>query len=73
MSTSIGECGQEYHYLIDVDFGMNGGKILFTVFDGPMTAFGGGGEKCKNQIFQGSVTEFGEFLIEQEIKENNND
>ena len=57
--------GQEYHYRIDVIFGMNGGDILMTVFNGPMTAFGGGGEKCNNQLFCGNIEEYEKFLEEQ--------
>lgn len=58
--------GQEYHYQIDVDFGPDGGAITMTVFGGPMTAFGGGGEKCTDEIFRGTVHEYGEFLAEQQ-------
>ena len=57
-----GPRGQEFHYQVDVQFGANGGTVSVTVFDGPMTAFGGGGERCTNQVFQGSVAEYGEFL-----------
>lgn len=57
-----GPRGQEYHYQVDIVFGFDGGTITVTVFDGPMTFFGGGGEECTNQIFSGTVAEYGEFL-----------
>lgn len=54
--------GQEYHYQIDVLYGPKGGSTALTVFAGPMTAFGYGGEHCTHRIFQGSVEAFGNFL-----------
>ena len=62
------DCGQEYHYLVSVNFGRDGGMVTVTVFDGPMTFFGHGGEKCKNQIFDGTVEQFGKFLAEDTQK-----
>lgn len=65
---SVSDVGQEYHYRIDVECGAGGGDIIVTVFDGPMTAFGFGGENCNNQIFKGTVEEFGKFLEEKETE-----
>lgn len=62
--------GQEYHYQIDVAYGRDGGNVLVTVFDGPMTAFGCGGDECTNQIFHGNVEEFGIFLAEYDEDED---
>lgn len=61
----VSDMGQEYHYVVDVDFGMDGGTIKVTVYDGPMTAFGFG-EECTNKIFSGSVAEYSDFLKKQE-------
>lgn len=52
------DCGQEFEYRLLVDFGMAGGTINIQVFDGPVTFFGMGGEKCDNEIFRGSVDEY---------------
>lgn len=57
-----GPCGQEFHYRIDADFE----NVTISVFDGPMTAFGMGGEGCDNLIFRGSVENFGKFLESEE-------
>lgn len=59
---NVPDVGQEFHYVIDIDHGMNGGTIAVVVFDGPVTFFGGGGEECKNEIFRGTVAEYGAFL-----------
>lgn len=59
------DCGQEYHYQISVDFGMNGGDISVAVFDGPMTFFGDGGDECVNKIFEGNVYEYGAFISKE--------
>lgn len=56
MPHTVEECGQEYHYLIDVDNFT--GPITVTVFEGPMTAFGFGGADCKNVAFSGAVPEY---------------
>ncbi len=56
------DMGQEFHYQIDVQYGLDGGTVTIYVFDGPMTAFGAGGEDCTNQVFKGSVAEYGAFL-----------
>lgn len=62
------ECntGQEFHYVIDVEFGgafvNETFLVIVTVYDGPVTFFGQGGENCTNKIFSGSVKEFGAFL-----------
>ncbi len=53
--------GQEFTYHVHVDFDMSGGTISVTVFDGPATAFGLGGEKCTNQVFAGSVPDYCKF------------
>lgn len=59
LHSSRGPCGQEFEYVISVDE-----KLLITVevFDGPMTAFGCGGEKCNNRIFVGTVEAFTEYV-----------
>ena len=57
-----GPCGQEFHYVIDIDYSSEGGKIFVTVFSGPMTAFGCGGEYCNNMIFLGNVESYGSFI-----------
>lgn len=56
------EVGQEFHYEISVDYGPSGGVIRLVVYDGPMTFFGEGGKKCVCKIFEGTVSEFGQFL-----------
>ena len=59
-------CGQEFHYQIDVDYGMSDrNTATVTVFNGPITAFGSGGEDCTSRLFHGTVEEFGKFLLEQ--------
>lgn len=55
-------CGQEYEYHIHVKYGDKGGEIGVKVLDGPMTMFGGGGEDCTNEVFNGTVEEFGAFV-----------
>lgn len=57
--------GQEFEYHVHCDYGMDGGTLTVTVFDGPMTAFGMGGEDCNNQIFSGTPSEFAEFLTKE--------
>jgi hypothetical protein len=58
-----GDCGQEFEYVVDVqNYGQDKAVILVTVFDGPVTAFGMGGEKCNNKIFSGTVEEYAAFL-----------
>ncbi len=54
--------GQEFEYRVHVAYGAGGGKIAVKVLDGPMTFFGGGGEDCANEIFNGTVEEFGAFI-----------
>lgn len=61
---AVCDCGQEFHYQVDVDY-FTGGGIIVTVFDGPVTAFGAGGEDCTNLIFKGTVAEYGTFLDEK--------
>jgi hypothetical protein len=56
------DCGQEYEYYIDVAFGMDGGTITMSVTRGPMTFFGGGGDKCDQPLFTGTVDEYCEFV-----------
>ena len=60
--------GQEYHYQINVAFSIDGGEVSITVFDGPVTFFGSGGEDCTNQIFCGSVQEFSEFITPEPVE-----
>lgn len=64
-----GDVGQEFHYVVDVEFGDHGSQknypVTVTVYDGPVTFFGKGGDGCTNQIFKGSVREFGDFLETQ--------
>ena len=55
-------CGQEYVYHVHVKFGNAGGEIAVRVLDGPMTMFGCGGEECTNEIFKGTVEQYGEFI-----------
>lgn len=63
------DCGQEYHYQISVEFGVDwegaGAPVSVAVFDGPIVFFGCGGDECTNKIFDGSVEEFGEFVNSQ--------
>lgn len=72
LNTSDGPCGQEYHYQIDVEFGLDFSRkeypVSVTVFDGPMTAFGAGGNDCTNKIFEGSVEEYGKFLAAKSVE-----
>ena len=65
--------GQEYEYHIHCDYGMDGGTLTVTVFDGPMTMFGGGGEDCTNEVFSGTVAEFGQFISKEEARESSTD
>lgn len=58
----VDDVGQEFHYQPDVQYGEDGGMVSVTVFDGPVTFFGLGGEDCTNQIFTGTVAEYGEWL-----------
>ena len=55
-------CGQEYEYHVHVKFGNTGGEISVQVLDGPTTMFGCGGESCTNEIFKGTVEQYGEFI-----------
>lgn len=59
----VTECGQEYLYQIDVDEDLT---IRVTVFDGPMTAFGMGGEECIHKAFTGTVASYGRYLRKQQ-------
>lgn len=60
-----GNHGEEYRYQIDVTFGRFGGEVSISVFDGPMTMFGDGGEDCTNLLFSGDVEAYGRFLSAQ--------
>lgn len=65
-------CGQEYEYHIHVDYSEAGGEISVRVLDGPMTAFGCGGEECTNIAFAGTVEEFTDYIkadgvLEEEV------
>lgn len=56
-------CGQEFEYHVHVHHGHESNSTLtLTVYSGPMTFFGGGGDNCNNKIFEGTVDEFGEYL-----------
>jgi len=56
-------CGQEYHYQIDVQYDCgNEHPMTITVFDGPMTAFGMGGEDCTNVAFTGDVEAYKAYV-----------
>ncbi len=55
-------CGQEYTYCIHVKYGFSGGELTVRILDGPMTAFGMGGEKCDNEVFTGTVEQFDAFI-----------
>ncbi len=59
LRTSRGPCGQEYEYVVSVEHDL---QITVEVFDGPVTAFGAGGENCTNRIFIGTAKEFAEFV-----------
>ena len=61
-----GDCGQEYEYLIEVDFGLgDDNTITVSVFSGPITVFGAGGDECNDLMFKGSVQEYGLFLQQE--------
>jgi hypothetical protein len=62
---TVSDVGQEYHYQIDVQFGGPAKRefpITITVFDGPMTAFGCGGDECTREIFSGTPEAFAAFV-----------
>lgn len=65
LAPSKGNYGEEYRYQIDITFGPRGGDIDISVFDGPMTMFGDGGEDCTNLLFSGDVVGYGIFLNAQ--------
>jgi hypothetical protein len=54
--------GQEYEYHLLCHFGFDGGTVEVVVFDGPMTAFGCGGDECTNEIFRGTPEAFSEWV-----------
>jgi len=56
------DMGQEYEYIILVEFGESGGEVHLEVLNGPTTSFGTGGENCTQKLFEGTVDEFGLFL-----------
>lgn len=56
------DAGQEFHYVLDIAYGMGGGDIKVTIYSGPVTFFGMGGEECTDKIFEGSVQEYGDWL-----------
>ena len=60
LRTTTGSCGQEYEYYVDCDMGTL--AISVSVYEGPMTFFGGGGEDCNNRIFSGSPDEFSVWI-----------
>lgn len=64
------EVGEEYVYLIyltETDQFQSGiGKPMLKVFSGPMTAFGFGGEKCDNVIYDGPLDDFDPDMEENE-------
>lgn len=59
------ECGEEYVYVISpkytelLSFGQTG-EFMLKVYEGPMTAFGAGGDKIENldQIYDGPLADF---------------
>lgn len=59
---AVVDCGQEFHYQVNIEYGSNGGEVSVAIFDGPVTFFGMGGGACKNEIFNGSVEAMGAFL-----------
>ena len=57
------EVGEEYIYILscygnEQNFGCSVGPIRLQVYDGPMTAFGMGGENCTNLIYDGLLKDF---------------
>lgn len=50
-----GDCGQDYEYRIDVEFGGRGGTMEMEVFDGPI---------CEDaaSLFRGTIEEFGVWI-----------
>lgn len=63
------DMGQEFHYVLEVTYGMFGGKVGVRVLDGPVTFFGTGGDECTNIVFEGSIEEFGEFVEAEVLNE----
>lgn len=63
------DCGQEFLYQVDVEFGMDwdrkGIPVNVAVFDGPMEFFGNGGDQCTNKVFEGTVAEYCEFISKE--------
>lgn len=57
------DCGQEYEYYINCN--MIELSIVVAVKEGPMTAFGLGGEDCNKDTFSGTVKEFGHWIDSQ--------
>ena len=60
-------CGQEYEYRVHINYGSEGGKIIVSVLDGPMTMFGGGGDECTNEVFKGTVKQFRSFIRKAKV------
>lgn len=67
MGGTIRDCGQEFHYQVDVGPDL---AVTVEVFEGPMTAFGIGGEDCTDSVFKGTVAEYGAYLSHSEEGES---
>lgn len=61
-SDPVVDIGQEWHYRVNVAFGMDGGSVTVDVFSGPVTAFGHGGDECTNLQFSGTVEEYANWV-----------
>lgn len=55
--------GQEFEYHILYDWKTM--VIEIVVYDGPMTAFGTGGEDCTHEVFRGDVTAYQDWLAHE--------
>ncbi len=71
LMSEVSNVGQEFHYQITVDMTPSlfspscerkYANISITVFDGPVTIFGAGGDRCTNKIFEGRDHEYSEWL-----------
>jgi hypothetical protein len=58
---AITDCGQEFHYKVTGEmFGEM--RIMVDVYAGPVTFFGGGGDKCDKPIFSGTKDQFSAWI-----------
>jgi hypothetical protein len=55
--------GQEWEYHVIVDESKM--ALLVKVYNGPMTAFGLGGEECTDEVFSGTVPEYAAWVVER--------